>query len=114
MTLVTLRKVPRTARDWEKLHFNHFLDHKIILGVLSSKLGETLFMPPIWPVPGNRLTPKMNEFHQILHQQMNAFSGDNTYNFLNSDLSTQDGQETFVETNYKNHFAFHTLVGIPT
>lgn len=100
--------------EWEKFHFNHFVLHKIVLGVLSSKLGETLFMPPLWPVPGNILTPKMNEWHQVLHQQMNAFSGDNTYNFLYSTLATPDGQQTFVETNYKNHYAFDTLVGIPT
>lgn len=114
MTIVALRRVPRNPQEWAKLHWNHYQDHKIILGVLSSKLGETLLMPPIWPVPGNKLDAKLNYFHQQLHEQMNAFSGDNTFNFLDSDLSTPDGQRTFVETNFKNHYAFHQLVGVPT
>lgn len=113
MTLVMLRKVPRDDQQWEKFHFNHYLDHRIILGVLASKYNTTFFMPPIWPVPGNNFDAKIAEFHQTLHDQMNAVSGINTSDMLDVDLSTFQGATSFIEPNYRDHFAFHQYVGVP-
>ena len=76
MSLPSLKKVPQTRAAWERFHWSHYIDHKIILGVIRAKTGETLFMPPIWPVPGNDYTARLSFWHQTLHQQMNALSGD--------------------------------------
>ena len=111
MSLPSLKKVPQTRAAWERFHWSHYIDHKIILGVIRAKTGETLFMPPIWPVPGNDYTARLSFWHQTLHQQMHALSGDNSYDFLQTDLTTQEGQESFIYTNYGNHLAFHTLIG---
>lgn len=114
MTLVSLRVAPRSFNEREKFHFNHYLDHKIILGVVSKKVGRPLLMPPIWPVPGGNFDPKIAEFHQLLHQQMNAISGTNSSDMTQVDLSTPEGWQAFLEPNYRDHYAFHELVGIPT
>ena len=113
MTLVLLRKTPRDGMDWERFHFSHYLDHKIILGVVASKLGIPLYMPPIWPVPGNNYTPELSEWHQNLHDQMNAISGTQTSDMTEADLSTYAKAQAFIEPNYRDHYAFHQLVGIP-
>lgn len=113
MTLVAIRKVPKTPKEWEVFHFQHYIDHKIILGVVAQKTGTTLLMPPIWPVPGNNFDAKIAEFHQILHQQMNALSGVNSSDLLQVNLSTKEGADNFVEPNYHEHFGFHQLVGVP-
>lgn len=79
--------------------------------MIQKKTNKTQLMPPLFPVPGNVYTPKLSYWHQILHQQMDTLSGDTLYNFLHTDLSNPEGQKSFIETNYKNHFAFDQLVG---
>ncbi len=113
LTLVAIRKTPRTPDEWKIWHWNHYLDHKFILAVVASKTSETLLMPPIWPIPGNDFSPKIAEFHQILHQQMNAVSGTPSSDMLQVDLSTLAGAENFVRPNFSDHYAFHQLVGVP-
>lgn len=114
MTLVTLRTVPRDARGWEKFHWNHFLDHKIILGVLNQKIGATFLIQPIWPVPRNVYTAKLAEWHQYLHDQMDTFAGINSSDMTEVDLSTLSGATQFVTVNYRDHLRFHDFVGVPT
>lgn len=113
MSLPYLKKVPQSPVEWETFHFQHYLHHKSILAVIHTKTGLRLFMPPIWPVRDNDWTAKLSGFHQTLHQQMNALSKDNSWDFLHTDLNTRDGQETFINTNYANHFAFDQFVGVP-
>ncbi len=113
MTLVALRKVPRSKIEWEAFHFQHWTDHKIILAVVAKKTNTKLFMPPIWPVLDNVYTPKIAQFHQILHEQMNAVSGAPSSDMLNVDLATPSGQLNFIEPNYRDHLVFHQFVGIP-
>lgn len=116
MSLPQFRKVPRTPAEWAALHWSHYLDHKLILKAINAKaaMGSTvLLMPPaIWPVPGNVLTGMYNYFHQLLHNQMNDLSGDNSYDFLQSSLDTLGNQQDFVESNYSNHFAAHVFLNV--
>jgi len=113
MSLPALRHVPTSPAGWEKFHWNHWQDHKIILGVIAKKTNLTLFMPPIWPVPRNIFTAKIALWHQQLHEQMNAISKSPSSDMLNVDLSTPNGALDFVEPNYRDHYAFHQLIGIP-
>lgn len=113
MSLPSLRRVPESAVQWDRFHWNHYLDHKQILAVITKKTGIQQLMPPIWPVRDNDWDAKLSYFHQNLHTQMNILSGDTSYDFLRTDLSTGEGRDTFIETNYANHFAFVRLVGVP-
>ena len=112
MSLIWLRRAPKDGQ-WDSFHFQHYIDHKQILAVVSQKTGTQLFMPPIWPVPGNDFDAKIAEFHQVLHQQMNFISGSPTSDMTQVDLSTSAGVRAFIEPNYRDHLAFHTLVGVP-
>lgn len=188
MTLATFHELPQSSAAWDKFHFNHFLDHKIILGVVAQKVGTVgatfigtgsgtnltvtsvtgtivfngtaslrgngvptntailsqssgtpggagvyvtshattssgatlesingpavLFMPPIYPVPGNIYTAKIAQWHQILHQQMNTISGSPSSDMLQVDLSTPENALSFLEPNYRDHLIFHQFVGI--
>lgn len=113
MSLPLIKKVPQSPEEWEKFHFAHYLDHKIILGVVAKKAGKTLHMPPIWPVPRNDFTASIAQFHQFLHQQMNTISQTPSSDMSQATLSTPQAAQAFIESNYPEHFAFHQLVGVP-
>ena len=113
MTIVALRKIPASRAQWRQFHWNHWLDHKIILGVIRTKTGQKLFLPPIWPVPNNDYTPQIAEWHQLLHQQMDALSGAPAADMQTVDLSNPQGQAAFIRPNFYEHYVFHELVGVP-
>ena len=112
MSLPGLKRLPENRRAWDEFHFKHERDHRRILDIIKQKTGNTqLFMPPLFPIVDNRYTTQNSYWHNQLHMQMNALSGDTQFDFLHTDLANRDGQETFVTNNYKNHLAFHALVG---
>lgn len=113
MSLPFLKTTPRAAGEWESWHFQHYIDHKIILGVVAKKAGILLHMPVIWPVPNNDFTARLAEFHQFLHQQMNAVSGTSSTDMTHVSLKTPDQAQKFVDQNYREHLIFHQFVGIP-
>lgn len=113
MPLPFLRKVPGTQREWLDFHFQHYIDHRQILAVVEQKTNSKLFMPLIWPVPGNNYDARLAEFHQQLHQQMNVVSGSPSTDMSQVNLSSPDGAKQFINVNYRDHYIFHQLVGIP-
>lgn len=110
MSLPQIRRVPRTAAEAQKYWFIHFLEHKRVLQVISAKTGSVELMPPIWPVLGV-YDPQQAEFHQHLHQQMNALSKNNSSDFANMDLTQPAIFAEFVYLNYQDHFIFAKYVG---
>lgn len=113
MTLVALRRIPQTANEWDAFHWSHYVDHRIILKVVSQKAGQHFLMPPIWPIIGNTYPPRVSYFHQQLHIQMNALSGAQSSDMLNVDLSTEEGIRAFFDPNFRDHLQFHNSPGIP-
>jgi len=111
MSLPSLKRVPRSQAEWDELHFKHYWDHRRINDIIKEKTGSLVLMPPLYPIVGNRYTTQNSYWHNYLHELMNALSHDTQFDFLHTDLSTRDGQETFISDNYKNHYAFHSLVG---
>jgi hypothetical protein len=113
MSLPAILRVPRSQKEWDKFHWQHYIDHKIILGVVASKAGKTLHMPIIWPVPGKDFTPQFTQFHQFLHQQMNVISGSSSADMSHASIATKEAAQTFVDANYREHLIFHEFVGVP-
>jgi len=112
MTLVALKKPPPfnpALRD--KYHWNHYIDHKLILQSVAKKTGTAQHLSAIWPVVGN-FSAQQAEQHQFLHQQMNLLSGQNTSDLTKLDLADPEQFKRFVELNYSDHLTYHTFVGI--
>ena len=112
MTLVSLRHVPpQNIPLRDKYHWNHYIDHKLILQSVAKKTGVAQHLSAIWPVVGN-FSAQQAEQHQFLHQQMNLLSGQNTSDLTKLDLNNLEQFKRFVELNWSDHLAYHTFVGV--
>lgn len=112
MSLPLIKRAPTTPTQWQDFHWAHYVEHKVILGVVQKNSATTLLMPPIWPI--RNFSERIAKWHQDLHTQMNQLSGAAGIDMSRADLSSQEGREDFVNTNYREHLIFHQVIGVPT
>ena len=101
---------PETPEEWARFHWNHFQEHTAILKKIEAETGLTLYMTPIWPVPGNLFGAQIAKWHQDLHNQMNAVDGVAGNDMSQADLRSAEGAQAFINQNYREHLIFHSAL----
>ena len=114
MALPWISRVPETPEEWARFHWYHYQAHRLIQSKIFAVTGVVQYMPPIWPVPANQFTPILAKWHQDLHTTLNAVDGVGGNDMSQADLRTREGQQAFINQNFREHQIWDQVMGQAT
>lgn len=114
MALPHILYPPPTKGGWQEWLYQHFTQHKDIIGAVQQTRGLSLTLGRIWPIdPSDKAQLEVFlEDHQQMHNEMNALLGVQGNDLSDVDFQNKKEADVFYWFNYQEHLAASINVGV--